>query len=100
MQSYPFYVYIIWSNTHKVYYKGFSEDPKKRLEDHNNGKAEFTSKFTPWELVFMQGFDSKREALIREKRIKKYSHSQIEKLIKSNGLNLLNTDNKFGSSFD
>jgi putative endonuclease len=89
MLSYQFYVYVIWSEFHEVYYKGYSEDPIKRLEEHNGGKSEYTSRLIPWKLVFVQGFDTKKEALIRERSIKKYSHVQIEKLINSSKLNLI-----------
>jgi putative endonuclease len=37
----------------------------------------------PWQLVYVQCFESKKEALLREKHLKKYSHIQIEQLIQS-----------------
>jgi len=37
-----FVVYIIYSETFQVYYKGFSLDVLKRLEEHNLGKSEYT----------------------------------------------------------
>ncbi len=50
---------------------------------HNNGESHYTSGKTPWRLVYIQSFTTKREALIREKALKKYSYSQIENLIAS-----------------
>jgi putative endonuclease len=76
-----FYVYIIQSGKDSSYYKGFSEDPAVRLLHHNNGKSKYTSTKLPWKLIYVEAFETKKEALIREKALKKYSHEQILKLI-------------------
>jgi putative endonuclease len=78
-----FYVYIIQSDLDKSYYKGFSENPYKRLEQHNNKESNYTSTKIPWTLVYIESFTTKRDALIREKKLKKYSAERIEKLIHS-----------------
>ena len=77
------YVYIIYSPSSNIFYKGYSLDPQKRLLTHNNGSSRYTKNHIPWSLVYIQSFDNKRDALIREKRIKKYSKTQVETLIKS-----------------
>lgn len=79
----PFYVYIIQSMTDNSYYKGFSEQPMKRLMQHNNKESFYTASKTPWKIVFLQVFEHKADALKREKVLKKYSHSQILQLIHS-----------------
>ncbi len=43
----------------------------------------YTARKTPWCLVYLEKFEDKKAALIREKKIKKYSHEQIQKLINS-----------------
>lgn len=78
-----FYVYILKSLIDQSYYKGFTEDPIIRLKRHNNGESKYTRTKMPWQLVYVQSFESKREALQREKHLKKYSHVQIEQLIQS-----------------
>ncbi len=78
-----YFVYIIYSDSHDSYYRGYSTQPEKRLEQHNEGESRYTKSKGPWELVFLQSFPTKREALIREKKIKKYSKSQIKQLIES-----------------
>ena len=83
-----YFVYIIYAKAHDKYYRGFSQDPYKRLKQHNNGESKYTSKYTPWELVFIQKFDSKEKALMREKSLKKYSKAQILSLINT-PLNIL-----------
>ena len=62
-----FYVYLIQSQVDGSYYKGFSENPSTRLEQHNNKESTYTSAKVPWELVYLEELSSKREALIRER---------------------------------
>jgi len=85
------YVYIIESEINGTFYKGYSLNPLKRLDAHNDGETEYSAMKTPWKLVFLQSFASKKEALIRERVLKKYSRSQIEQLLLStkNELNKL-----------
>ena len=78
-----FFVYIIKSLADQSYYKGFTENPIIRLERHNNGESRYTKNKLPWDLVYLECFEQKKDALIREKRLKKYSHIQIEQLIQS-----------------
>ena len=80
---YDFYVYIIQSEKDSTYHKGFSENPKQRLLHHNNAESEYTSAKVPWKLVYVEELTTKREALIREKALKKYSHEQIARLVAS-----------------
>jgi len=79
----PFYIYIIQSECDSSYYKGFTEDYFKRLTYHNSGLSKYTSRKIPWKLVYLEIYNSKRETLIREKVLKKYSHKQIQELINS-----------------
>jgi putative endonuclease len=78
-----YFVYIIQSEKDGSYYKGFSENPQERVLQHNSGLSKFTSFKIPWKLVFIEELGSKRDALIREKTLKKYSHKQIQVLISS-----------------
>lgn len=65
-----FYVYIIQSSLDNSYYKGFSLDPYSRLEQHNLGESSYTSNKIPWKLVCILSFDTKKEALVKEKKLK------------------------------
>ena len=78
-----FYIYIIQSGLDNSYYKGFTENPIIRLFRHNNGESSYTKNKVPWKLVYLEIKLSKREALIREKTLKKYSASQIQLLVNS-----------------
>ena len=76
-----FYVYIIKSLSKGIYYKGVSENFQRRLDQHNNGLSLYTSTAMPWELVYVEAHETKREALIREKKLKKSKTVYIEWLV-------------------
>ena len=78
-----YYVYIIQSRVDGSYYKGYSENPLQRLEQHNNKESKYTSNKTPWQLVGLIIFETKREALIAEKKMKKYGKERIESFLSS-----------------
>jgi putative endonuclease len=78
-----YYVYIIQSLQDNTYYKGYSEHPQLRLIQHNNGECGFTSRKRPWRLVYVEQMLTKREALIRERNLKKADTERIKALINS-----------------
>ena len=79
-----YYIYILYSEKHDLYYCGSSEDPWRRLQEHNTSpRNTFTSKYRPWALkaVFQAG-DSRAEAEKYERFLKKQkSRRLIEKLV-------------------
>jgi putative endonuclease len=78
-----YYVYIIQSEMDGSYYKGFSEDYQERLIWHNAGRSTYTSRKIPWKLVHVEIHFTKKEALTREKNLKKATQARLEELIKS-----------------
>ena len=76
-----FYVYILYSASLDVYYKGFTSNVKGRLELHLLGKSKFTSRANDWTLVYTKEYETKQLALIEEKRLKKLNRTSIQKLI-------------------
>lgn len=85
-----YYVYIIQSLSDGSFYKGFSENPIQRLQQHNNKLSHYTSAKVPWKLIYIELCESKTLALKRETALKKYSRSQIGQLIVSHK-NILNS---------
>jgi putative endonuclease len=51
------------------------------LEYHNSGKSPYTSRANDWHLVYFATFETKKEALIEEKRLKKLNVASIERII-------------------
>jgi len=77
------YVYIIRSHQDGTYYKGSSENPLKRLNEHNAGLSKYTSGKIPWELVYAEELPTKKEMLIRERKLKRGNPAYFESLIRS-----------------
>ncbi|MBX3240494.1 MAG: GIY-YIG nuclease family protein [Chitinophagaceae bacterium] len=79
-----YYIYILYSESADLYYVGYSDDPHRRLVEHNNKAIySFTAKHRPWiiKAIFSCG-DSEGEAIKLERFIKKQkSRVMIEKLI-------------------
>ncbi|MEP7254870.1 MAG: GIY-YIG nuclease family protein [Ferruginibacter sp.] len=76
-----YYVYILESSVDSDFYKGSTKDYLKRLIEHNSGQSKFTKTKIPWKLVFVQGFNTKKDALVEEKRLKKCNKEYLRWLI-------------------
>ena len=74
----PHYVYILKSQSSGYYYKGYTTDYKKRLEEHNADLSRWTAGKGPWTLVYLETCDSKTAALKREKMLKRQNHDYLE----------------------
>ena len=65
-----FTVYILYSNTAKKHYTGFTTNLEQRLISHNELGKGWTSKYRPWQLIFSKEFVTKKEAMEYEKWLK------------------------------
>ena len=66
-----FTVYILYSATINKYYVGYtSTSLEQRLERHLSNHKGFTGQTKDWKVVFTEIFETKKEAMIIEKRIK------------------------------
>lgn len=78
------YVYILECSD-KSLYTGWTNNLKRRVEAHNQGKgAKYTKGRGPVKLVYCEVCETKEEALRREYAIKQMSRSQKERLIENN----------------
>ena len=65
-----------------TYYTGWTNDPERRLRAHNAGRgAKYTRSRLPVELVFLESFETKEEAMSREWHIKHLTRMQKQILI-------------------
>jgi len=79
----PYFVYILYSNKADRYYVGETEDVETRIESHLKGISKYTSIADDWVLVYKESFDTRTEAIRRERSIKRMkSRRFIENLIK------------------
>ncbi len=66
-----YYTYIIYSDSHSVKYIGQTENLEKRIDEHNNGTlGGFTKNKGPWRLVYYESYNTRAEAMSREKYLK------------------------------
>ena len=65
-----FYVYVLYSTSHKRYYVGLTNDIERRLVEHNAGKMPSTKAYLPWIVVHIEKFETRLEARSREKFLK------------------------------
>ena len=65
-----FILYILYSPTHNKTYVGQTDNLGRRIAEHNRGKVRSTKAFAPWELLHMEEFEDRENALQREKYYK------------------------------
>ena len=71
-----FTVYILFSSSIDKYYIGYTNDLERRLTEHNRKKGKYTDGGIPWRLVHQEEYESKIEAMNREKLIKSQKSRQ------------------------
>lgn len=66
-----FKVYVLYSQSHKKIYIGYTSSLEERFKSHNELATKgWTIKFRPWEIVHKEIFESKVDAMRREKELK------------------------------
>ncbi|OYU95414.1 MAG: endonuclease [Bacteroidetes bacterium B1(2017)] len=66
-----YYTYVLYSKTHEKIYIGYSSDIDSRIKSHNElSNKGYTFKFRPWELIHLEEFSTKADAMKREKQLK------------------------------
>lgn len=75
------YTYIVKCSDGSLY-TGWTNDIEKRVKAHNNGKgAKYTKSRAPVKLVYVEEFDTKKEAMKREYEIKHMRRQEKERLL-------------------
>ena len=79
-----YYVYIIYSHKLDKYYIGYSSDVHERILKHNRRSKGFSSLGRPWIIVYTESFNNKKDAMARERQLKKWKNRErLETLINS-----------------
>ena len=64
-------VYVLYSDSHNKIYIGYTSNIEQRVLSHNElGKKGWTFKYRPWRVVMVESYDTKSEAMKREKQLK------------------------------
>lgn len=66
------------------YYIGQTNNLERRLFYHNSGYSKSTKSGIPWKLVYQEEYESRLEAMKREKQLKSNKNkSYLEKIIQN-----------------
>jgi len=80
--SNQYYVYVHASDKSGTLYIGITNDLKRRVGEHKEGLIEgFTKKYNIRKLVYFEIYNDINEAILREKRLKKWNRSWKIRLI-------------------
>jgi len=64
------YTYVIRSNKDKKFYTGTTNNLRKRLNEHNEGKVISTKNRGPFELIYFESCINSDDAFTRERYLK------------------------------
>ena len=82
-----FYVYVLKSQVVDRFYVGYSEEPDRRLIDHNSGKVKSTRNYRPWRKIYQEEFETELLAIRRERCIKSMKSKKfIQELVDTSRL--------------
>jgi len=77
----PYYVYVLLCKDGS-YYTGHAKNVKHRVEQHKKGQgARYTRMHRPEKTVYVEEFNSRSDAMKREREIKSFSHSKKQRLV-------------------
>jgi putative endonuclease len=76
-----YWSYVLKSQIAAKSYVGSTKDLNLHLRQHNSGQSRFTKKYLPWELVYVEEFHTRIEALAREKYLKSKSGRKFLKSV-------------------
>ena len=77
------YAYLLKCSDGSLY-AGWTNDPERRLKAHNNGTAsKYTRSRRPVEMVYLEEFETKSEAMKREAALKMMTREQKLELVKA-----------------
>jgi putative endonuclease len=78
----PYYVYILTSGRRGTLYVGVSNDLIRRVYEHRNHLiGGFTAKYRVTRLVYFEAHDEVEQAILREKRLKRWRRAWKIELI-------------------
>ena len=74
-----YYVYFLKSMVNADLYVGSCEDVNVRLKRHNDGRVKSTKGYRPWKLLGTEEYNTRGEAVKRERFLKSHQQKGILK---------------------
>ena len=65
-----YYIYVLKSLKRKYIYVGISDNPERRIEQHNFGYNRTTNPCNPFRVIMVEKFNTRARAREREKYLK------------------------------
>jgi len=79
----PYYVYILVC-ANSAFYTGYTRDVEARVKLHKKGRgAKYVKIHPPEKVVYVERFETRSQAMKREREIKRLTHAEKSKLISS-----------------
>ena len=75
-----YYVYVLQSKKDKSTYIGYSNDLKRRVEEHNKGLCSSTKARRPFRIAAYEVYSSEIDARTRERSLKQFKNAYKELL--------------------
>jgi len=69
-----YYVYLIQSRINGQFYIGYTDNLRRRIDEHNTGKSLATKAYVPYELIYYEAYKAKEDAMARERALKHYGN--------------------------
>jgi len=80
-----YFTYIIRSERDSSFYIGSCNNLTNRLNEHNFGRTGYTKHKRPWKLVYQEEYQTRAQAITRERYLKKLKNKKyLEYLIIKN----------------
>jgi putative endonuclease len=67
-----FFTYILYTSKFDRIYIGQTSNIRNRIDRHNSGKVKSTKAYIPWKLVHYEKFETRSQAMKREKELKSH----------------------------
>ncbi len=79
-----YYIYVLRSDKDKKLYSGYSDNLKRRFDDHNKGKVDSTRSRTPFTLIYYEAYINQQDATTREKFFKtQWGRNYLKRVLKN-----------------
>ena len=80
-----YYVYMITNKSNTVLYTWMTNNLERRIYEHKNKVIQwFAAKYNVYKLVYFEEYSDVKDAIIREKQLKKWRRTWKNKIIEEN----------------
>ncbi len=84
MRDHSYFTYILTNRPNGTLYAGVTNNLERRVVEHRQGRADrFTRRYNLHRLVWFEPHTDIREAILREKRIKKWNRAWKVEMIEA-----------------